>query len=51
MATAWPFRYDVIRFSIPAMPYLMAFGVYAVVLVRNWMLRELATMPLDAGSG
>ncbi len=30
MMTAWPFRYDVIRFSLPALPYLLACCIYAV---------------------
>ena len=30
MATAWPFRDDVIRFSLPALPFFIVAGVYAV---------------------
>lgn len=30
MSMAWPFREDPIRFSIPAMPYLIALGTYAL---------------------
>jgi hypothetical protein len=37
MSTAWPFRDDVIRFSIPAMPYLIAIVVYALWLGGQWL--------------
>jgi hypothetical protein len=47
MATAWPFRYDVIRFSIPAMPYLIAFGVCAVVPIWNHVARKRGGTPPD----
>lgn len=33
MSLAWPFREDPIRFSIPAMPFLIAASIYAVQLI------------------
>jgi hypothetical protein len=44
MMTTWPFREDVIRFSIPAMPYFVAIGIYSIWLIAGrWLKPEAAS--------
>jgi len=36
MSAAWPFRDDVIRFSLPALPFLIIIGVAAPAVIWQW---------------
>jgi hypothetical protein len=52
MTAAWPFRADVIRFSLPALPFLIIIGIYALAIIwQQWRCRGLRrARPLDIPS-